>query len=72
VPLSLHYLEEIMRQAKNIERNEILSRAMVIELLQAKIQKVDWENAKADVRVFIVDSERLEIWSARFFLDLVE
>ena len=32
----------------------------------------DTESAKADMRSFISDPERLEIWSPQFFSDLIE
>jgi predicted nucleotidyltransferase component of viral defense system len=71
IPLSISYLEACMRQAKTLEKNDSLSRNRLIEMLNAKIQSIDWESAKADMRSFISDPQRLEIWSINFFSDLI-
>lgn len=72
IPLSLRYLEACMRQAKNLGTQETLTLARVKELLHSRIQGIDWESAKADMRSFIADPERLQIWSPQFFLDLIQ
>lgn len=72
VPLSLRYLEACMRQAENLGPKESLDRSKVIEMVRAKIQTIDWDSAKADIRTFITDPESLEIWSPRFFSDLID
>ncbi len=72
IPLGIRYLEECMRQAKNLGPEESLTRDRVLELLRSKIQVIDWESAKADMHSFISDPERLEIWSPQFFSDLTE
>lgn len=72
VPLSLSYLESCMKQTGNFALSESLDRHHLIELLKAKIQTIDWESAKADMRSFIADPQRLEIWSPQFFSTLIE
>jgi predicted nucleotidyltransferase component of viral defense system len=72
IPLGLRYLASCMSQAGNLSPGEQLNRDRVLELLKAKIQQIDWESAKADVRTFIADPGRLEIWTPRFFLDIIE
>lgn len=72
IPLGLRYLTSCMHQAGNLDANEPLNRDRVLELLKVKIQQIDWESAKADVRTFIADPERLKIWTPTFFLDLIE
>lgn len=72
IPLSLSYLEACMRQAGNLELNKSLDRHQLLAMLNAKIQLVDWESAKADMRSFIADPQRLEIWSPQFFSELIE
>lgn len=71
VPLSLAYLEACMRQAGNLGPNDSVDRDQLIEMLNVKIQSIDWESAKADMRSFIPDPQRLEIWSPQFFSALV-
>ena len=72
IPLNLRHLEERMKQTGNFESKETLTQHQTVEMLKSKIQEIDWEKAKADVRSFISDPERLEIWSSPFFLDLIE
>jgi predicted nucleotidyltransferase component of viral defense system len=71
VPLGLGYLESCMRQAGNLKAYESLDRERVLELLQNKIQEVNWESAKDDMRAFIADTDRLNIWSPEFFSNVV-
>lgn len=71
IPLSLRYLESCMRQAGNLKENESLTGDRVLEMVQAKIQEVNWESAKDDMRAFITDTERLDIWSPKFFLEII-
>lgn len=72
IPLSLSYLEACMKQSGNFESNDSLNRERLIKMLKIKIQSIDWESAKADMRSFIADPERLDIWSSQFFSDLIE
>jgi predicted nucleotidyltransferase component of viral defense system len=72
IPLNIHYLEERMRQADQLQLKETLDRTLVLEMLRTKIQKIDWEDAKSDMRSFISDPETLTIWSPQFFSDLIE
>jgi len=60
-----------MRQAGNLAPNDSLDRDRLLEMLRAKIQSIDWESAKADMRSFISDPQRLEIWSPQFFSTLI-
>lgn len=72
IPLSIPYLESCMRQSGNLGPDNSLDRKQLIEMLCEKIRSIDWESAKADVRSFISDPQRLEIWSSQFFSDLIE
>lgn len=72
IPLNLDYLTECMRQAGHLKSDESLNRKRLLEMLHVKIQEIDWESAKNDMRTFIPDPERLNIWSASFFSDLIE
>ncbi len=71
VPLNLSCLEGCMKQAGNLGSNESLDRNHLIDLLNAKINSIDWESAKADVRSFITEPQRLDIWSPEFFSALI-
>jgi predicted nucleotidyltransferase component of viral defense system len=67
IPISLTYLEACMRQAKNLLSDEVLDREKLLRLLEEKIDSIDWISAKADMRPFISDPERLDIWSSEYF-----
>jgi predicted nucleotidyltransferase component of viral defense system len=67
IPLSLTYLEACMRQANNLKPDELLDRKKLLERLHEKIGSIDWESAKVDMRPFISDPARLDIWSPEYF-----
>ncbi len=71
IPLSHSYLEQSMKQSGNLASNDSLDLNRLLELLSVKIQSIDWESAKADMRSFISDPQRLDIWSPQFFLSLI-
>lgn len=72
VPLSLKYLEACLKQTGNLRPDASLDRKQLIQMLNDKIPLVDWESAKADMRTFIADPQRLDIWSANFFSSLLD
>jgi len=61
-----------MRQSGNLEPGRSLDRFALIEMLELKINSIDWESAKADMRSFIADPQKLDIWSSPFFLSLIQ
>lgn len=71
VPLRLSYLEACLRQSGNLGPNDSLDRHKLIEMLNVKIQSIDWESAKVDMRSFISDPHTLDIWSSHFFSALI-
>ena len=72
IPVSIRYLASCMRQAGNLGEGERLDREKILEMLRNKIQIIDWESAKSDMRAFISDPQRLDIWSSQFFTALIE
>jgi hypothetical protein len=72
VPLNLSYLEACMRQAGHLKPKDLLDGNKLMEMLNAKIQSIDWESAKAEMRSFISDPHKLEIWSPQFFSALID
>ena len=53
-------------------KEDDISEAQLLDLLNQKINSVSFKAVKADVRKFIKDDQQLEIWSASYFNDLVE
>jgi predicted nucleotidyltransferase component of viral defense system len=72
IPLSLRYLASCMHQAGTLKAPTSLSRQLVIDMLHAKIQKIDWDKAKLDILPFIADPKQLDLWNTQFFTDLSE
>ena len=42
------------------------------DLLKERFHSVDFEEAKRDVRPFIADSDKLNLWSENFFCAITE
>jgi len=72
IPVGLQFLESCMKQAGNLTPNESLSRDRVIKMVQDKIQEVNWESARDDMRPFISDTDKLRIWSPGFFSEIIQ
>jgi predicted nucleotidyltransferase component of viral defense system len=71
VPLHLAHLEQRARQSGDWD-GPTLQQADFRRLLRQRIETVDIEQARADVRPFVRDAASLEIWSQRYFRDLSE
>lgn len=72
VPISLPYLEACLIQAGHLKPQDALDRNGLIDLLDTKIDSIDWESAKADMRTFISEPDRLKIWSPSYFKDVIQ
>ncbi len=72
IPLGLKCLEGYMKQTGNLSHHEILGKEHILNMLKTKIQTIDWESAKNDMRPFISDPSRLDIWSPQFFEALLK
>ena len=51
---------------------ETIDGVQVIQLLEAKIKSVNFDNVKEDVVRFIPDSTVLDLWGEQYFLDLIK
>jgi predicted nucleotidyltransferase component of viral defense system len=71
VPVHLSHLTKRMQQSKHLADNEELDKEKLLSLLKDKISKINWEHAKNDVRAFLHDPKRIDLWSSSFFLDLL-
>src|SRR5690606_2289947 len=71
VPLHLAHLEQRARQSGDWD-GPTMAPADFQRLLQQRIDTLDVEQARADVRPFLRDARGLEIWSGRYFRDLAE
>ena len=60
-----------MKQSGHYIANEVIKEAEFQELLRERITKVDFTKAKEDVLPFIANPEELQVWSTRFFEEIV-
>ncbi len=71
VPLNLqHFLVRAIDSGNWSERN--ISKEQFIELLKNKIAKVSFPDVREDIVRFIKDDKVLDIWSAKYFNDLID
>lgn len=53
-------------------KEQTITSVQIIQLLTEKINSVSFDSIKDDVRRFIRDEEKLKIWNAQYFRDLIE
>lgn len=70
-PMNLKHFIERARDSGDITDEEFTEQQFR-NLLTARIDSVDMEKVKADARRFIRDSSKTDIWSKKYFKDLVE
>lgn len=69
-PCRIEHLKERMIQTGHWAREDSLDRTTLLQLLQKRLETVDFEQAKSDVRPFVKDMQELSLWSRDFFLDV--
>ncbi|MGD0665074.1 MAG: nucleotidyl transferase AbiEii/AbiGii toxin family protein, partial [Rhabdochlamydiaceae bacterium] len=67
IPLNVSYLEMCMRQGKELQMDEHLTKEKIIELLNKRVESVDLVSAKEDVVSFLKDPTQIDLWSIDFF-----
>ncbi len=71
IPLDLNHFVLRSRDSGNWKEDTITEKGFH-DLLKQKISTVNMDRVKADIRRFISNPTRLDIWSATYFLDLVK
>lgn len=72
IPCDLHYLRNKLIQSGHFEKDQILSREMLHQLLYKKVVETDFKLAKRDVEPFLKNAnqkDELNLWSNEFFTD---
>ena len=69
VPLDLAHLVE--RAKESAPEADVSTPETVIAAFNARIDAIDFENARADVEPYVMDKAELEIWCADFFRQMV-
>jgi predicted nucleotidyltransferase component of viral defense system len=70
--VNLKHLEARLKQTQTIEEDIELTKEMLIKILKQRFEHIDYEQAKRDVRPFISDPSRLDLWSIDFFQSVTE
>ena len=71
IPLDLHHFAKRAKDTGDWKEDELKEKD-VLHMLKEKFSTVSFENVKEDVRPFIKDDRMLEIWSAQYFMDLLD
>ena len=69
VPLDLTHLVE--RAKESAPEVDVSTPEKVIAAFDARIDAIDFDNARADVEPYVMDKSELDIWSAEFFRQMV-
>ena len=72
ITLHLAHLEARMVQSGHWDPGSSLTAESFREALRQRISRLDVDGAKADVRPFLRDPARLDVWSRDFFLAVTE
>jgi predicted nucleotidyltransferase component of viral defense system len=72
IPCHLRHLQARMEQTGHWESGSNLDRGALRERLRDRFHSVDFELAKSDLRPFISDVDALDLWSAEFFVALID
>jgi hypothetical protein len=68
--LHLGHLEQRMRQSGHWVGEAELSQETVLNLIHEAIDRLDVEQARKEVEVFVREPQRLSVWSHAFFRDI--
>ncbi len=72
VNLNLDHLAHRLKQSKQLQTEKIFNKEFLYQLLFERFRKVDFQQAKNDVRPYINNTDILELWSEDFFRKITE
>lgn len=70
-PVHLNHLEQRLRQTGSWTKDQAMTQADLLSLLEKQFSKLDVELARRDILPFIKDPGAVQIWSNEFFLSLL-
>ncbi|MDD4000141.1 MAG: nucleotidyl transferase AbiEii/AbiGii toxin family protein [Bacilli bacterium] len=70
--INLKHLEARLKQTMTIEHDVILTKELLIEILNKRFNSIDFENAQQDIKPFIKDQSTLELWNKEFFKEITK
>lgn len=68
IPLNLTYLSICMHNNGQLAKEELLTDSRLADIFSKRLETLDIEDAKSDVRTFLRDPSQLKEWSVDFFL----
>lgn len=68
IPVNLQHLEARLRQTGTWTVPEALSLEALLQMLDERFSRIDFDQAKADAAPFLKDTRSLDLWSADFFI----
>lgn len=78
IPLDLNHLNTRLHQSckwlesNNISLTETIDQNRLIDLMRERIDHLDIDQAKKDIRPFIKNASELDVWSKDFFLEIIK
>lgn len=72
ISVNVIHLRERLIQSNAWDKNRVLTRSDLIELLNKKINETDFSNAKQDVMPFINDPQSIALWDKKFFREIIK
>lgn len=71
IPVNSDHLKARLVQTQAWLADRPLERLDIIHLLQEKVMKIDFQQAKNEVKPFVRDPDSLQVWSSEFFLEVI-
>ncbi len=68
--VNLPHLQARLEDSGTLPENEVFSRETLLKMLQERFETIDFEQAKQDILPFIVNPDKLDLWSKDFFMDI--
>lgn len=68
--VNLPHLQARLEDSGTLPENGVFSRETLLKMLQERFEAIDFEQAKQDILPFIVNPDKLDLWSKDFFMDI--
>lgn len=70
IPIKKSYLEEKMNASGALAMP--LTKKILIDLFEKRVESIDWDHAKKDVANFLKDKNQVHLWSSLFFKEIIQ
>jgi predicted nucleotidyltransferase component of viral defense system len=70
IPIKKSYLEEKMKASGVL--SEALTKDLLVDIFEKRVESIDWENAKQDVFGYLKDKNQVNLWSSAFFKEIIQ